>query len=114
MKNLILLSLILIGLFHFSRDDYYVVSATGNSMTPCYKEGGQRKIYPDIEPQIGEPIAIDCYAEKCHNKRLSKILKDKKDGCIWIEGCNEKSYDSRNYGWLCEKEYKILGLTTEL
>lgn len=111
---IVILVSVLLAVSMVSRDFYFTVTGNGPSMTPCFTEGGLRKVYPFINPIIGKPVALECKSDKCDHRNLIKILKQKRDNCIWIEGCNDKSFDSRDYGWLCGGEYKFLGLVEEL
>jgi len=109
MKYIITISLMLS--FYFYNDYHYHMVTTGSSMTPCFVEGRMINVYPNKIVEIGDTISFKCNVEKCHNLILNKFLVGKNDNCIYVLGCNAKSFDSKQYGWLCGDEYKILGVT---
>jgi hypothetical protein len=113
----IALALLAVAVRTYHRNGYFLMKSEGKSMTPCYTEGGMRKVYPNRIPSIGEGIAFKCNIERCTHpdgtNLFDKLVKKIKNNCIWVEGCSPTSFDSRSYGWLCGDEYKLIGLVEE-
>lgn len=97
--------------------DIYAVD--GESMLPTLKPG-DRIHYSKRAPIVGEIIILKCLSSRCHPseedkknggptyvKRVEKI----ENGCYTVLGDNtERSFDSRNFGPLCNSEIEILGV----
>jgi hypothetical protein len=109
MKYILTIALILSFYFYYNK--HYTATTSGASMTPCFEEGRIIEVYPNKIAEIGDTIQFKCNVEKCHNNTLNKFLVGKKGSCIYVIGCNKDSFDSKQYGWLCGDEYKILGVT---
>ncbi len=86
----------------------------GASMELTILNGEEIKADPNQEPEIDDVIVFKC--EKCKIGKndidilTKRLLKINRHDCYWIEGDNkERSYDSRNFGWLCPGEIEFLG-----
>ncbi|MFO7806809.1 MAG: S24/S26 family peptidase [Candidatus Moraniibacteriota bacterium] len=95
-----------------NRMEYFV--GQGDSMLPTIEEGNELAVDPEAEIKEDDIIVFTCPECKVRQddidiltKRL--IAKDEK-GCFWVEGDNEeKSHDSRDFGWLCPNEIELHG-----
>jgi nickel-type superoxide dismutase maturation protease len=86
------------------------VKVAGGSMHPTYKDGAWLLVrwFPNSpEKKIGSgPIGKVFVVEKRERPGifLIKRLKEVKDNLYWVEGDNEKSNDSRQWGWINSDE----------
>lgn len=128
MKKLLILGSIivifLVGIFcygYFTPDSKplggpYSGRVVGLSMYPTIKDGDVVEFDSSITPKIGDVVDFRCFNEKCLNGSPNydnykvKRLSDIRDNCYYFLGDNpDMSWDSRNYGWLCGTDVKILG-----
>jgi signal peptidase I len=96
------------------QDSLQYFQGTGDSMTPTILDGEEVVVDPNLEPEINDIIVFSC--QKCKTEKddidiLTKRVENINDqGCLWVEGDNKiKSYDSRDFGWLCPEEIEFLG-----
>ncbi|GEM_PF-1633514 len=86
----------------------------GASMEPTILDGEEIVTDPNQKPEINDIIVFKC--EKCKIGQddidilTKRLLKINKEGCYWVEGDNKvKSYDSRDFDWLCQADIEFLG-----
>lgn len=106
MKYLTILVIILI-MYYQSSENYIGV---GHSMEPRFKDSQKLTVFIHHAPKIGSSVVFECMVDKCHPGLKHKFVRKIEENCYWMEGLSEKSFDSRNYGWLCDKEIKIKGV----
>jgi signal peptidase I len=90
----------------------------GVSMEPTILNGEEIIVDPNKKPEINDIIVFRC--EKCKiglddiDILTKRLIKENKKGCYWVEGDNKvRSYDSRDFGWLCSSEIEFLGVFIE-
>lgn len=98
----------------------YVYTGKGRSMSPTIGKNDVSVSIPFLfsSPKIGDIFSFICN-EKCDGGRYSdidtttkRIIDINENGCYWVEGDNkEKSYDSRDFGWLCPEDIRIKSKT---
>lgn len=100
------------------QDSLQYFQGTGDSMAPTILDGEEIVVDPNLKPEINEIIVFSC--EKCKIKEndidiLTKRVKTiNEQDCLWVEGDNKaKSYDSRDFGWLCPGEIEFMGTLIE-
>ncbi len=96
--------------------EYFI--GEGASMEPIISSGEEIAVDPNKKPEINDIIVFRC--EKCKIESddidilTKRLLRENSEGCYWVEGDNKlKSYDSRNFGWLCFDEIQFLGTLIE-
>lgn len=101
-----------------SLSTYEVHKIVGKSMNPTLYENDKITIKITSSANEGDLITADCNSVKCENptrKHLAKRLLYKKDSCYFIAGDNQPiSFDSYDYGWLCNDELIITGIITKI
>lgn len=96
--------------------EYFV--GEGASMEPTILSGEEIAVDPNKKPEINDIVVFRC--EKCKiglndiDILTKRLLRENSNGCYWVEGDNKaKSYDSRDFGWLCPGEMEFLGTLIE-
>jgi nickel-type superoxide dismutase maturation protease len=86
------------------------VKVAGESMAPTYKDGAWlfvRWFKTSPEKNFSNGLIGKIYVIEKRERPgifLIKRLKDVKECLYWVEGDNEKSTDSRQWGWINEDE----------
>jgi signal peptidase I len=86
------------------------VKVAGASMAPTYKDGAWlfvRWFNTSPEKNFNNGLIGKIYVIEKRERPgifLVKRLKDVKERLYWVEGDNEKSTDSRVWGWINEDE----------
>ncbi len=90
----------------------------GASMEPTILDGEEIITDPNKKPEINDIIVFRC--EKCKiglddiDILTKRLIKENREGCYWVEGDDKaRSYDSRDFGWLCSSEIEFLGVFIE-
>jgi len=93
-----------------------ITPVEGKSMEPTYHDG--QNVYVNFlkkTPTVGDVIVFTCFSQ-CTSDESSKTLIKRvtqinESGQYWVEGDNkERSFDSRNYGWLSSSDIDIYGV----
>lgn len=93
-------------------------STSGPSMLPTIPEAGGLLVENIGSPEVGDIVIFRCEVKACNypgNRwdviNYTKRIEYKKGNCYYFLGDNPpNSYDSRDYGWLCEgKDFTMLG-----
>ena len=97
----------------------FISTGKGKSMTPTIKSNDVSLGLPSFRYTHNDIITFNCF-EKCghpdakdkYNSLHKRIIDINENGCYWVEGDNkEKSYDSRDFGWLCPEDIRIQAKT---
>jgi signal peptidase I len=99
------------------RIEYFV--GQGDSMLPTIKEGNELAVDPETEIKVDDIIVFTCPECKVMQDDIDiltkRLIAKDENGCFWVEGDNkEKSYDSRDFGWLCPNEIRLHGKVVEV
>jgi signal peptidase I len=91
----------------------------GDSMLPTISPGTELTVDPEKDPKEEDIIVFTC--PKCKVKEndidilTKRLIAKNEKGCFWVEGDNkEKSYDSRDFGWLCPEDIELHGTVVEM
>jgi len=97
----------------FGSSAWRTVAVAGNSMSPTLVEGDWLVVYWATEPAIPDLKKLKAYViERADRpgvfviKRLIEIGSGESTGKVWVEGDNEASTDSREWGWINETELR--------
>ena len=100
---------------------YTVMTAKGTSMEPLAHTGDKFTVKLGSDVSIGDYIVAEidrCETVKCEQHKKTTVAKRllKVDGpCYFIAGENQpSSWDSYDYGWLCDTNIKIIGKITQI
>ena len=90
----------------------------GDSMAPTILDREEITSDPNQKAEEGDIIVFKC--EKCKitgddiDILTERLIEINQEGCFWVEGDNSlKSYDSRNFGWLCPGEIEYYGVVLD-
>lgn len=112
----VVVGVIIVGFLVFNKyylvKHYYHFAVSGNSMQELGFNNGETLWAKYGDCNIGNICVFQCNSSKCGGLELIKQVKDKKDGCYWMEGnpSGKDTADSRNFGWLCDNELRIIGV----
>lgn len=91
----------------FGSFDWQTVAVAGNSMAPTLIEGDWLVVSWPKAPKTPPLKPLKVYViERADRpgiyviKRLIEIGKGEEEGKVWVEGDNEASTDSREWGWI--------------
>jgi len=97
----------------FGSSAWRTVAVAGNSMSPTLREGDWLVVSWANEPHVpGLSLQKVYVIERADRpgvfviKRLLKIGSSENSGKVWVEGDNEASTDSREWGWIPETELR--------
>ena len=97
----------------FGSSRWRSVAVAGDSMSPTLVEGDWLVVSWANQGQIPELKKLKVYViERADRpgiyviKRIIEIGEGDNFGKVWVEGDNEASTDSREWGWLTEAELK--------
>ncbi len=97
----------------FGSSAWRTVAVAGNSMSPTLDEGDWLVVSWATEPAIPDLKELKVYViERADRpgvyvlKRLIDIGTGENSGKVWVEGDNEESTDSRQWGWINESELR--------
>jgi len=101
----------------FGSSAWRTVAVAGNSMSPTLAEGDWLVVSWAAEPATPKLKAQKVYViERADRpgifviKRLIEIGGGESTGKVWVEGDNEESTDSRQWGWISENELRAVVL----
>ena len=101
----------------FGSSAWRTVAVAGNSMAPTLVEGDWLMVSWATEPAIPALKVHKVYViERAQRpgifviKRLMQIGSGENAGKVWVEGDNEESTDSREWGWIPTNELRALVL----
>jgi signal peptidase I len=86
------------------------VKVSGSSMAPTYKDGDWLLVswFPEgLAPLVGDRIlgkVVVVEREERPGIFLVKRLQKSHGGIYWVQGDNDESTDSRNWGWIRANE----------
>ena len=104
------LSVTLPSMSKFGSFDLGTVAVAGNSMAPTLNEGDWLVVSWADEPALkAQKVYVIERADRPGIfviKRLLEIGGGENSGKVWVEGDNEASTDSREWGWIPEKELR--------
>ncbi len=97
------------------------MAISGNSMFPTLKNGDLVHFAKE-DPSVGEIVIFTCLSPRClpepdevPGPRLVKRLNKIENDCYTFLGDNpEESFDSRDFGQLCNEELIIEGIVTSI
>jgi signal peptidase I len=97
----------------FGSSAWRTVAVAGDSMSPTLLEGDWLVVSWATEPTVPMLKALKVYViERADRpgvfviKRLIEIGSGENAGKVWVEGDNEASTDSRQWGWIYETELR--------
>ena len=97
----------------FGSSAWRTVAVAGDSMSPTLLEGDWLVVSWVAEPKVPKLKALKVYViERADRpgvfviKRLIEIGSGEHAGKVWVEGDNEASTDSRQWGWIPENELR--------
>ena len=97
----------------FGSSAWRKVAVAGDSMSPTLVEGDWLVVSWAAEPTVPKLKALKVYViERADRpgifviKRLIEIGSGENTGKVWVEGDNEASTDSRQWGWISESELR--------
>ena len=101
----------------FGSSAWRTVAVAGNSMSPTLVEGDWLVVSWASEPAVPQLNKLKVYViERASRpgifviKRLIEIGSGENDGKVWVEGDNETSTDSREWGWIPASELRAIVL----
>ena len=104
------LSVTLPSMSKFGSFDLGTVAVAGKSMAPTLNEGDWLVVSWADEPALkAQKVYVIERADRPGIfviKRLLEIGGGENSGKVWVEGDNEASTDSREWGWIPEKELR--------
>ena len=97
----------------FGSSAWRTVAVAGDSMSPTLVEGDWLVVSWVAEPAVPKLKALKVYViERADRpgvfvlKRVIEIGSGENAGKVWVEGDNEASTDSRQWGWISESELR--------
>ena len=97
----------------FGSSEWRTVAVAGNSMAPTLLEGDWLVVSWAKEPAVPALKPGKVYVIERSDrpgifviKRLLEIGNGENSGKVWVEGDNEASTDSRQWGWIPETELR--------
>lgn len=89
---------------------------SGSSMEPTLFDGDELVVDTKREVVENDIIVFDCLSCPWIDEALTKrVQKIDEHGCFWVVGDNpSSSFDSKDFGWLCEDDIGLIGVVSEI
>lgn len=104
--------------YHYVPSRRYVeFIGEGSSMEPTLFHGDTLIVDPRALPQENDLIVFNCKTCEKNNEEImtKRLYEINSEGCYWLLGDNrENSFDSKDYGWLCEDDIEYHGVVKEI